>query len=410
MIVLAFGMSSPFSTMVVASSTSYLCATKSTITRSSSSSLIWPWPTATFASGTSRVTRFAHRVDRLDAVVDEEHLAAALDLGANRARDDVGIELARPASEWTGGRAAASRSPTCRECPTSDMFSVRGIGVAVIVSTSTFLRSCLIRSLCATPNRCSSSTTSRPRSRKATSFDSSRCVPTMMSTWPDGELPTRSPSAPASCRKRLIMSIRTGNPANRSLERSQVLERQHGRRREKGDLLAVDDGLERRAHRDFGLAVADIAAEQPIHRRRRFHVARDVGDRGLLVRRQVVLERVVELLLPVRVGAERMAGHGLARRVELQQLLGHVAHGLLDARLGFFPGRAAELVERRRRAAGVLLDQIEPLERDEQLVLAGVAELHELLLRLPAPDQRRASSGRRTGRCRCRRGRRDRRP
>ena len=28
--------------------------------------------------------------------------------------------------------------------PTSDMFSVRGIGVAVIVSTSTFLRICLM--------------------------------------------------------------------------------------------------------------------------------------------------------------------------------------------------------------------------------------------------------------------------
>ena len=68
--------------------------------------------------------------------------------------------------------------------PTSDMFSVRGIGVAVIVSTSTFLRICLMRSLCATPKRCSSSTTSRPRSLNATSFDSRRCVPTMMSTLP----------------------------------------------------------------------------------------------------------------------------------------------------------------------------------------------------------------------------------
>ena len=33
--------------------------------------------------------------------------------------------------------------------PTSDMFSVRGIGVALIVSTSTFFRICLILSLCA---------------------------------------------------------------------------------------------------------------------------------------------------------------------------------------------------------------------------------------------------------------------
>ena len=36
------------------------------------------------------------------------------------------------------------------------------------------------------------------------------------------------------------------------------------------------------------------------------------------------------------------------------------------------------------RAAGVLLNEIEPLERDEQLVVAGVAELHELL-RAPGP-------------------------
>ena len=42
--------------------------------------------------------------------------------------------------------------------------SVRGIGVAVSVSTSTSVFSCLIASLWLTPKRCSSSTTSRPRS------------------------------------------------------------------------------------------------------------------------------------------------------------------------------------------------------------------------------------------------------
>ena len=98
-----------------------------------------------------------------------------------------------------------------------------------------------------------------------------------------------------------------------------------------------------------------------------------------LIRRQIPLERVLELLLPVRVGAEGMALHRLARGVELEQLLGHVAHRLLDAGLGLFPGRAAEPVERGARGAGVALDQIEPLDRDEELVVAGVAELHELL-------------------------------
>ena len=75
-----------------------------------------------------------------------------------------------------------------------------------------------------------------------------------------------------------------------------------------------------------------------------------------------------------------MAGDGLAGGVELQQLLGHVAHRLLDARLRLFPRRAAEPVERRAGGAGELLDEVEPLDRDEELVLAGVAELHELLV------------------------------
>jgi hypothetical protein len=56
MMVFAFGMSSPFSTMVVASSTSNLRAMKSSMARSSTSSFIWPWPITTRASGTSRCT------------------------------------------------------------------------------------------------------------------------------------------------------------------------------------------------------------------------------------------------------------------------------------------------------------------------------------------------------------------
>ena len=56
-------------------------------------------------------------------------------------------------------------------------------------------------------------------------------------------------------------------------QRLRVLEGEHGRRREEGDLLAFHHRLERGAHRDFGLAVPDVAAEQAVHRRRRLHVA-----------------------------------------------------------------------------------------------------------------------------------------
>ena len=50
--VLALGMSRPDSTIVVATRTSYSFSQKPTMIRSSSCSFIWPWPTATRASGT----------------------------------------------------------------------------------------------------------------------------------------------------------------------------------------------------------------------------------------------------------------------------------------------------------------------------------------------------------------------
>src|SRR4051794_31255183 len=75
-----------------------------------------------------------------------------------------------------------------------------------------------------------------------------------------------------------------------------------------------------------------------------------------------------------------MAGDRLARGVELQQLLGHIAHRLLDAALRALPGRAAEAIDRRPRRAGVLLDEIQTLDRHEQLVFTGVAQLEKFLL------------------------------
>ena len=51
--VLTLGISSPDSMMVVATSTLYSPSRNFIITSSSSRSPIWPWPTTTFASGTS---------------------------------------------------------------------------------------------------------------------------------------------------------------------------------------------------------------------------------------------------------------------------------------------------------------------------------------------------------------------
>ena len=99
--------------------------------------------------------------------------------------------------------------------PVIAISSVRGIGVALIDSTSTLVRSRFICSLCSTPNRCSSSTTIRPRSLSLMSGLSSRWVPITMSTEP-----SRSPSATSrasfSVWKRLSGRIVTGKAPIRS--------------------------------------------------------------------------------------------------------------------------------------------------------------------------------------------------
>src|SRR5579872_310100 len=183
--------------------------------------------------------------------------------------------------------------------PTSDMWSVRGIGVALMVSTSTLCLSCLMRSLWRTPKRCSSSTTSRPRSRNWTSLESSRCVPITMSTFPSAN-PASTSAISFLSRKRLNISTCMGNGANRRLSFI-VLEGQHRGRGENRYLLAISQRLERRAHRDFGLAVTHVAAQQPVHRMPAFHIFLDPLDGRVLVLSLAKFERILEFALPVAV-------------------------------------------------------------------------------------------------------------
>ena len=77
---------------------------------------------------------------------------------------------------------------------------------------------------------------------------------------------------------------------------------------------------------------------------------------------------------------EGVAGAGLALGVELQELRGHVAHGLLDPLLDLVPAAAAQPVERGPRALGarVLLHAVEGVDGHLELVAALVDEDHEL--------------------------------
>ena len=89
---------------------------------------------------------------------------------------------------WMASRSLGGVSITdMSRIPARPIWSVRGMGVAERVRQSTVVRRCFKRSLAATPKRCSSSTTRRPRSLKTTSLESRRWVPMRMSILPDGE-------------------------------------------------------------------------------------------------------------------------------------------------------------------------------------------------------------------------------
>ena len=99
--------------------------------------------------------------------------------------------------------------------PDIDICRVRGMGVALMASTSTFRRSCLRASFCDTPKRCSSSTMTKPRSLGCTSIDSTRWVPMRMSSSPDLKAASAFFTSPADL-NRLTMSTLTGRSAKRS--------------------------------------------------------------------------------------------------------------------------------------------------------------------------------------------------
>ena len=171
-----------------------------------------------------------------------------------------------------------------------------------------------------------------------------------------------------------------------------MLRREHRRGHEDGHLHAVGDGLERRAQRDLGLAVADVADHQPVHRPPALQVGLDLRRRPQLVDRLLVREGGLHLLLPRAVGRDRPAVRPLARRVQLEQLLGQVGDRLADARLGALPLAAAEARQVRVLAAGVARDALDLLDRHPDAAALGEMELEEVALLAARRHRRRAAS------------------
>ena len=141
-----------------------------------------------------------------------------------------------------------------------------------------------------------------------------------------------------------------------------------------GHLLAVLHRLERRPDGDLGLAEADVAAHEAVHRVALLHVALHLGDGDELVGGLLVREGVLQLALPRRVLGEGVAGLVDALLVEHDELLGDLAHRRAHLGLGLLPAVAAEAVEGGRLAAGVVPHRVDLVGRHVELVVALVLE------------------------------------
>ncbi len=97
-----------------------------------------------------------------------------------------------------------------------------------------------------------------------------------------------------------------------------------------------------------------------------------------LIVRLVELKRVFKFFLPLRVRGESVALRGFARRIKLEQLVGHVFHRVLYARFGLGPCRSAQSAQRRMHALTrpIFLDQVQPRERHVKLRRFGKLQHH----------------------------------
>ena len=125
----------------------------------------------------------------------------------------------------------------------------------------------------------------------------------------------------------------------------EVLLGQQRGRREYRDLLAVGHRDEGGAQRDFGLAEADVAADQPVHRLARAHVADHGIDRGELVGRFLEAEAVGKSFEIMLLEVELVSLAGCALGVQRQQFGGRVANLRGRALLGLLPLAGTQRVQ-----------------------------------------------------------------
>ena len=186
-----------------------------------------------------------------------------------------------------------------------------------------------------------------------------------------------------------------------------VLPRQQRGRHHHGDLLALERDRKRRAQRHLGLAEADVAADQPVHRTAAFEVLQRGRDGPKLVLGFLIGEARAELVIDMRLHRHfrRFVQMPLGR--DLDQFAGDLADAVLELCLARLPAAAAQPVQFDIGVVGaVARQQFDVLDRQEQFCFGGIMQFEAVMRRAADLD---ASAIRRSVRCRARHEPRDRR-
>ena len=161
-----------------------------------------------------------------------------------------------------------------------------------------------------------------------------------------------------------------------------VLARQQRRRHHDRDLLAVERDRERRAQRHLGLAEADVAADQPVHRPAGFEVLQGRLDRAELVLGFVIGKARAELVIETGLHRQFRRFVQIALGGDLDQFAGDLADAVLQPRFARLPAAAAEPVELDIGLVGAeARQQLDVLDRQEQLGVGGIMQFEAVMRR-----------------------------
>ncbi len=134
-------------------------------------------------------------------------------------------------------------------------------------------------------------------------------------------------------------------------------------------------GDEGRTHRHFGLAEANVAADETVHRPAGREILPHRLDGVQLVLGFIIGETGSKLIIePVGRDKLRRMAHE-TRRCDADKLIGHVEQALLELGLAHLPCAAAELVERCLcRVRAVTREEIDVFNRQKQLGVIGIVQ------------------------------------